>query len=322
MTYGFAGHIGLAIESTFGTAVAPTDYFEAMSEDVSTTLDRFETRNIINGYYAPDDAAGVFHNAGSIGFAAFPDALGYFLRGVCGAGSSGTTGATSGTLFTTNFFPRQSDASSTNPMPPYTFEIFRDVTSVHQYAGGQVAGLSMSISPNGPLMVQANVMAQSVTHVTNDGSVTYPTTPTAPFTFDTASLSIGGVAEALVETFTINIDNQLEGIPALNNSTNIARFRRTGPPIVRVSGTVDFLNINKYLDFLNQTENVFTLNFTKTSSFALVFSMPRVVYTAFPLGTSGRGRNTVGFEGIARYSSGSGHSFVGCMTCLTSYAAF
>jgi hypothetical protein len=315
MTYGFAGHIGLARETTWGTAVAATDYIEAYSEDISTTIDRFATRNIFSGYYEPDDSPGVHHHEGSISAPGFPHALGYFLTGVCGQSSTATV---SGSFYTATFEPRQSDVSSTNPLNPFTFEVFRDVTSAQQYDGAQISALSMSIAPNQDLRMSASIMAKATRNIAAT-TASYPTAPTQPFIFTTASLSIGGVAEALVENLTINIDNQLEGVPALNNDDDISRIRRTGAPTVGVSGTVDFLNINKYQDFVNQTEVAMVLDFTVANSYFLTLDMPRVVYTAFPLGMSGAERLTVSFEGKARYSVTSATAIRATLTSQNSF---
>ena len=54
---GHLGFLGLAKESSWGTAVAATYYVELLSENISTGIDRFPTRNIFGGFYDPDDYA-------------------------------------------------------------------------------------------------------------------------------------------------------------------------------------------------------------------------------------------------------------------------
>ncbi len=314
MTYGFAGYIGIAREATYGSPIAPTDFIEAMSEDFSMVVERFETRNIINGFYEPDDKDGVQRHEGTLVFAGFPHAIGWLMYGAFGQ----TSVTAVGSGFTTIFNVLQSDVSSTNPLPALAFDIFRDVTTAQRYGGGQVTGLSFSIAPNQDLRVSASILAKNITQVATV-AVTYPTSPVDPFTFDQASLSIGGVANALVETFNIEISNNLEGIPALDNTATISRVRRSGPPTVRVSGTVDFLNIDEFEKFRVQTEQAFFLNFFMAESFSLLFHMPRVVYTSFPLGMPGRERLSVSFEGKARYDTTSGYALSANMTSINSY---
>jgi len=298
MGHSFMGHIGLAKETDWGTAVGATDYIEALDESLTLALDRFETRNIYGGNYEPDDMAGVQRIEGSISAAAHPIGVGYFLKGVFG--QSSITEVLSGTLWTNEFATQQSDTSSQHPLPAYTFEIFRDVTSSQQYDGAQFTSLEFSAAPNQDLRMTANLMckgSQSIAKTTPS----FPGSPANPFAFDTASISIGGTAVDLVEALTINIDNQLEGIPALNNSTEIARVKRTGSVLIRISGTMEFQDLTETDNFVNQTEQAFVATFFRANSFQLAFDLPRVVYTAYPLGQSGRARNTVAFEGMARY---------------------
>ena len=97
----------------------------------------------------------------------------------------------------------------------------------------------------------------------------------------------------------------MEGIPALNNSSNIARIRATNPQIIRVSGTLDFIDVAEEQDFINQTERVLRLSLFKSQSFHMLIDVPRFIYTAFPTGMPGRGRQTVAFDGMARYLASS-----------------
>jgi hypothetical protein len=101
------------------------------------------------------------------------------------------------------------------------------------------------------------------------------------------------------------IDNQLEGIAVLNNSNEIIKIRRKGPQLVRLSGNIGFDNLTEFNNFINQTEQRIFVNFFKASSFNLLIDMPRVVYTAFPLGIGGRERLMASFEGTARFHTGS-----------------
>ena len=39
--YGMQGHIGIAEESVWGTAIAATDYFKALNESLETDIERF-----------------------------------------------------------------------------------------------------------------------------------------------------------------------------------------------------------------------------------------------------------------------------------------
>lgn len=300
--YGFAGHVGFAKESSGGTAVAATNYVEALSESLAANIDRFDTVNITGRFAEPDDSAGIVRVSGDIVAPFHPEEMGFFLLGVTGVQSN--TVVLSGGLHTHNFTMATADWDTSYPQIPLTFEIFRDVTSSQQYNGCNVSAVQLALAPNQDLRMTASIIGTGHAELAKT-TPTFTNSPAEGFTFDTASISIGGAASAIVEAMTINIDNQLEGVPVLNNSTSIAKIRRSGPQMVRLSGSLSFEDITEYENFRNQTEQAFLLNVTKANSFSMLIDMPRVVYTAFPLGMSGRERQVIGFEGIARYHTGS-----------------
>ena len=306
MPYGMRGFIGFAKESTYGTAAfAPgscTNFLEGMSESVAVTIDRFESRNITGNIYEPDDNAGIRRIEGELAFAAHPVPLGAFLNSAFGTVVTSLIG---GSLYRHTFTGATADASSVAPVPSYTLELNRDVTSSQLITGALVNELSMQFTPNQDVRVTANILGRVSSGSSAPSTATMPSSPTAPFTFDTASVSVGGVAVDIVEGLTISVNNNLEGIPTLNASTYIARARRTDFRQVRVSGTMELANISDYDRFLQQTEVAVSVHVTKASSFALTLDLPRVVYTAFPMGMPGKERLTVAFEGMARYHTGS-----------------
>lgn len=296
--YGIAGAFGFAKEAVWGTAVAATDYAELMSENLVTGIDRFETRNIVGGYYEPTDYAGIRRNGGGTILAGHPVSIGHLLRAAFNNASATTV--LSGFLYTMNYTSTKSEFADGVPRQPYTLEMYRDVTSSHQYAGAILNRLTMSLAPNQDLRLTADWLAKSRLLIART-TPTFPASSQYPFTFDAASISIAGAATARIEALTIAIDNQLDGIAALNNSNEIARVRVTGPQMIRISGTLDFTDVAEEQDFINQTERSIAVNIFRGQSFNILMNAPLFVYTAFPLGMSGRGRQTIQFDGRARY---------------------
>ncbi len=299
---GFLGFLGIAKETTWGTPVAASDYVELMSENLSTTIDRFPTRNIFGGFYEPDDYAGARRTAGSVVHAAHPVSLGHLFKAVFNNSSASTV--LSGFLWTMNYTSTKSEFADGVPRQPYTLEINRNVTSSHRYSGAICNKLTLALAPNQDLRVTAEWLAQSRTLLAAT-TPTYPASSVDPFTFDTCSVSVGGAGNARFEAFTLVVDNGLEGILSLNNTNQIASIRYRDVQMIRIRGTLDFPDVTEEQDFINQTERAMTLSLTRAQSFQLVMSIPRFVYTAFPMGMSGRGRLTVGFQGNARYQASS-----------------
>ena len=307
MSYGFASHLGIAAEATWGTPLAADDYFEAFSESMALDIERFETRNITGRFSEPDDAAGLERSQGEIVLMGHPVSMGYFLKGAFG---QSTVTSIAAELQQSEFTPRQSDISSLNPMPPWTLEIFRAGTLVDtafQYAGVNFASIQLAAAPNQDLRVTANAIAKNLLPLEKTVP-TFPTSPIQPFLWDTASVSLDGVGRVDFEALAITLNNNMEGIPALNGTQEIAKIRRTGPPTVEITGTTDFTDREDFDRFRAQSEFQLAVNFTQSESFSLLIECPRVVFTGYPVQIPGRERITVDFTAKGRFNVGSNHA--------------
>lgn len=313
MAIGAMGFLALGKESTWGTAVVVTDYAELLSESLALTIDRFEIKNIAALYTEADDMAGIRRIAGDVSMPVFPEVLLPVLTGIFGVASV----SAAGTMYANKFTTPIADYASGLPTMPFTFEVYRDTTSSFLFSGAVMNSLQFEVAPNQELRATINCIAKSVA-VSSKTSPTFVSSPVEPFAFDTCSISIGGTGTALVEALTININNQLEGIPALNATTAVAKIRRTGPQMVTISGTMDFSNLTEFNNFINQTEQAISVHFTRNNSFQMTVDLPRVVYTAFPVSMGGKERMTVSFEGKGRYQTASKTAISVILTTTTS----
>ena len=316
MGQGFNGYIGIGQESTFGSGATITDYVEALSESLSAEFDRYDLKNIIGTLAPPDDEAGVLRVGGDVSFPVNPANVGRFLQGFFF--SNQVTTVLSGFLFTNRFTSTSSTHNATSILPSYEVEVFRDVTSAQRYTGCVMNTFQLNVQPNNALAMTVGMIGRD-TALKAKSTPTFPGSPAKPFTFDTASLSLGGSATTLIETLNIEGNNNLHGIPALNLSKRIAKVRRAGHQEINISGVIDFEDTTEYLKFLNQTEQSMKLSVTKADSFQMVVDLPRVVYTAFPMGISGRDRLLVNFAGKAFYHSGSGTAIEVALTTTNTY---
>lgn len=319
MAYGFSGYIGLKRETTWGSAQAANTFVEALNEDVHLEIERFPYKNIVGTMAEPDEIGGVNRVTGSISFPVHPFNVGFFLM------SAFNTVTTSVVAVAALYYHKftspttsNSEFSSTSPSVPYTLEIFRDVTTATQYAGCLVSALSFNFAPNQEVRATAQIVGRSTRYAAAQ-TPTFPGSPGKPFTFDTVSLSLGGSANTKIENLNISIENQYEGIPALDMSSVISKIRRTGPQMVNITGTLDFSSHTEYDDFINQSETNITVSATKANSFQLQIACPRIAYTAFPLGMPGKDRLTVDFTAKAYYHSSSGTAISVAVTTTQSY---
>jgi hypothetical protein len=299
---GMLGFIGLGKETTWGTGVSATDYFEIMSENIGASIARYPTRNAYGGFHEPDDMAGAVMVAGDMSVAAFPVPLGVLLKAIMNTSSIGVVA--SGVLWKTNFITTKSEFADGVPSQPYTIEVHRDTGSSFRYAGGQANQLQMTLAPNQDLRCTVGWLAKQPSIIARS-TPTFVSSPD-PFAWDTASVSVGGSATSRLEAFNLSVRNNINPHLALANSVYAARMRRGDAQLVRFGGTYDFQDQAEYDDFIAQTERAFVLNLTRANSMVLNITMPRVVYETFPPAIGGRDRLTVGFTGIAKYHAGSG----------------
>ena len=312
---GVLGFVGYAKESSGGIAVASTDYIEAFSENFQLNFDRYIKSNIRGSIIAADDIGGIKRIAGDVTITGDPEQLGHWLYAATGVQSN--TEILSGTLNLHEFTISETDWDEYFALPPYTFEINRDVSSSQQFAGCNVSGLQFNIVPNNVLQVTASIIGKTETDIAKT-TPTFTTSPVTPFAFDTCSVSWGGAAHDLIESLTISQQGNLEGIASLRASKLIRAIRRGGPTNVNINGAMSFENLTDYTAFKNETERALTVHLTRANSFSLTIELPKTVITAYPVGAAGAERILVDFEGQGRYSQSDGYSIKYSLTNTTS----
>ena len=300
---GMMGHVGFAKESSGGVAVAAATYVEALSEGFTRTQEYLDVTNIGGRLSRPDTYRGATMITGAVSMAVDPVTIGAFLQACFGPATR--TVVLSGSLWTHAFKPpTDSSWDSRFAAQPYTFEIFRDVGSSQQYAGCNLNQLTISGAFNQALQAETQWLGISETDIAKT-SPTFVSDPVDPLGFDTASISIGGAASAIVESFSIGWNNNLEAVGTMRNSREAYKIRRTDFIVPTLNMTIGFEDITDYLRFKNGTEVAVVANFFRAGSFSMAIDLPRVLYTAHLTGIGGRGRQTVEITGEVRYHVGS-----------------
>lgn len=291
MAQGELGHVGIGRQTAFGTAVSVTDYAAIDSETLSARIDRVMAGLIAGRFGEPTKTKGLTRVEGEITTKVHPVEIGHFLHGALNTVSGSVV--LSGFLWSLRFSPTQSDFSTISPLTPYTLEVFRDVTSAFRYHSALFGRLEIGVQAGQAAMARIGMVAQAEGIVAK----TTPSFHTAdPFAFDAHSISIAGSGIDIFEEFSVAIDQQLEGIPTLNNTSTISRVRRRGHQQVRVSGMIDLARLAEYGDFVNQTQQLMRMSFFRAPSHALVITVPRLVWTSFPANL-GTGRISARLEG-------------------------
>ena len=306
---GMLGYIGFARESSGGVPLAPSsgNYFQAISESLTENYNFFEPVNIFGSIAEPDDQRGTIGVEGEIVAPFHPVWGAHFLGMALGRATSVTS---INANLQTHIFrpPATSQWDSRFALQPYTIEIGRDAGSAQQYTGCLARTISFETAPNQELRATLGIIGIGGTNKAAT-TPTYPGSPVEMFAFDQASLSLNGVANANIESFSFTIDNNLEPVYTLRDNAYAWKIRRNNSVMANFSLSMEFDSITELQRFRDQTEFPLRIAFTRAASFMVVFNIPRAVYRAFPLGTSGRGRNVIQVDGKARYHAGSATSF-------------
>jgi hypothetical protein len=198
--------VGVADESTYATGVAPTDFFEVVSEDVSGTYERIESEAIRGPVLRADRFAPNPKGAsGSFEFEVLDKGLEFWLPHMLGAVDDttvpGTHTATLGELNGRSLsYQAARYASGDDSLVPFS------------YHGGKVTEWSLSAEVDA--IVKANVSLDFATEVIDGTGADALATPTYPadaqlLTFIGGSVTVGGSAFA-VSSVTVSGSNGLK----------------------------------------------------------------------------------------------------------------
>lgn len=143
-------YIGIAKESTKGTAVAPTDFIPVMADSlkpadiIDPLFDKGLRGSLVENYnYIPGRTRSTFDFGGAV----FPDTIGYSIAGVMG--SVATTGASAPFTHTVSLKNSQATGADAQPIS-YTLTDFY-AAECRKYAGIQFHDFSLKFNADGML---------------------------------------------------------------------------------------------------------------------------------------------------------------------------
>jgi hypothetical protein len=310
MGYGIGGYLTLEKQTTFGSPVASSPvYIPFVSESLTENKNLLTIENLRNVYDSPNDVEGVNNVTGDIVFQPHPIYLGHFLRGVLTSGTVTSTLVTSS--YRHEFLPTQSEFAENCTLPPYTVTVYKNVGSAYTIADAQIHTLAIEMVAGEIVNCTATLHGRAYT---KSGKNTPSYIAADPFTWNQISLQVGGSASDTFESATVTIENPIEGVMALNGSTNEARLLRNDFRSVRIEGDQSFENQAQEAKFRDQSLQAFKLTVTGATVGTaadinqLVLDMPDVRYTTFAYPISGPGRITAAYEGKAQYDTTSSYS--------------
>lgn len=278
------GHIGIALETTHGTYIAPTKYAPVYSENLQETRTDSYRVPLLGRAVASGKTPGRHHVEGDITMEALPEVMAYFLVA-----------------------SRWGNNVTKSAGPPYTYEAINDKV-VHlkgnrrsltivadragvgfAYVGCQVVQTSITFGDGGVPMITYSIIGRQQTESYTPGVPTYPTE--LPFSVSEVDISIAGVSprgdiDAESTEFTLN-DN---GEPKFNlTGEDRADYVRFGEFIGEASYEIDFENKADYAIWVARTAQEIILTCNKSASQQFNLEFHGAMYDTFEVGLTSIG---------------------------------
>jgi hypothetical protein len=208
--------IGIAKETTKGTAVAPTDYVLVMSDSVKPAdvidplYDKGLRGALVDSYnYIPGRTRSTFDFSSS----AFPDGIGYALTGLLGA--CATVGASAPFTHTISLKNSLTAAADAQPLS-YTITDFY-AAAVRAYPGLQFTDFSLKFNADGLLEYDAKTTG----FISASASTPTPTFSTIlPTPVWAGTVSIGGTAVSNAVSGNIDMKRAVTPVYGISNTQN------------------------------------------------------------------------------------------------------
>lgn len=324
MPYGQLSHVGIGKETTWGTAVAASDYIKFASEGLTEEIEQVLSEAQRGIFEEGESFEGLHSISGDVSFDVYPNVLGHLLRAAFGAPvTTQPDAAGNPTVYQHVFTPVQSNFSNVCALPPYTFEVNRDLEQAFQYAGAVVNDLTFSFGTDNKIMQgTAAIIAKTLALITK-------TTPsfesTNPFLWNQATITLAGTTNADIQTLQFGVNNSLEGRATLNTTKEISRILRNGRRSFPVSFTFDLKDMTEFNRFRNQEEIAAKIELTGgvisgSENYKLTVDLPKLRYTAFPINVGGAESITAQVEGTAKYDNATANAMK--ITLVNSVASY
>lgn len=301
MPFGVLAHIGLGKETTYGTAVAATEYIRFASEGLSEEIEQVVSDNIIGVVDEGASVEGAHTISGDISFDVYPNNIGHLLRAALGAPVTTSVGTG---VYQHVFTPTQNNFSNVCALPPYTFEVNRDLAQAFQYSGGVVDSLTFSFGTDNKIMkASASIIAKALAMIAK----TTPSFDTAdPFLWNQAVVTLNGVQNTNLSTLEFGVANSLEGRATLDGTKVISRVLRNGARTFPIKFSLELQDMAEYNLFVAQNGVPLKIELTGgvisgANNYKITIDVPKFRFGSFPINVDGTGAITVSAEGTGKY---------------------
>lgn len=292
MAYGIGGggFVGIAVEVTPGTYVAPTVFIPILSESLTRPQATVWRRPIRQNVDVLGGVPGNVHVTGDITMEAFSDKSVYFhLASRAGVVKTGTVSP-----WTYTFTPTAA-AVATKTL---SITVVRS-GEVFGYTGCVVAGFNYTVE-EGQLKATYNIIGS------DEASQSLPSPAwtggqTQPFGAGEYTIEIPTATQVFdADTFTFTVNDNAEPQFRLKNTGRGAQFMKFGERAVTLTTERDFLTRTEYDAFKILTSQAIKILAAKSANESIQIEMPAAIKDSYELGLSGQGdliRASINYQG-------------------------
>jgi len=306
MSYGQKSNIGICFQDSYGTSQTDSMHWLPHTEDsLSLKKEQVKSQAMRGIFDEGDSYEGKNMADGDLGVEVQAIPFGAMLKAIFGQATLQTSGA----IYRHVYKPATADFDELSSAPPVTAHQYLDTGSAQIYSDLNANTLELGMSNGELLTAKLGFVGGSFAQLAPIAAA-YPIGK--HFTYDVASLSIGGGAKAEIQDLTFSVDESREAGHTFNNSLFPSRVKRQGQRVVTVAGTIKFDNQDEYQQYLSQSERELMLHFEGGVEIqsgyneAITITVPGFRYTDFPPNAGGPGEIEVGFSSDAKYHVGSG----------------
>jgi len=304
MSYGMKTNVGISFQNSYGTALANSIYWVPfLSEGFAISKEPIVSEGMTGVFDEGATYEGSNAVEGTLEVEAHPIVLGAMLKALMGP----PTTVTSGAYYTHTFKPRTADFDDFAAGIPVTIsKALGDTGSAHRYYDMVASKMSLSVANGELLKASMDFMGGKYSQIVAPAA-SYPAGKS--FTWDVASVSIAGAANADISEFNMDMDESLENKYTLNATKTPSRTKRSGRRTLSVGGTLIFDTQSEYQKFLDQSERNLTVNMVGLANVQsgynelLTITVPLFRYVEFKPVAGGAELLEVGFSGKGVYST-------------------
>jgi hypothetical protein len=318
---GYRATVGLAPETTYGTAVAPTEFLEIKGSTLSFKQAKQVLGDLISGGAYRSKIVSLNKSVGGdISLPVNPDSgLGWILKSFCNA--SPTSAVLSGSAYGHTFLG--SGASDVISKGSLTIQQVID-DYAQDYTGCVTSAIKLSVSAGGLLEMSASFVGKDMAIQGSPTSASFSTQ--LPITYGTVAITKGGSA-ITVKSAEVTLENGVSGGGDELGSFNIRKVERG---VYTVKGTLElyFEDNTYYTDFINNNNFALVISadngtaIASTYKYALNLTLGKCYIVDNPIPEiSGKGAfvQRVAFEAVYKDSTDQDFKFV-LQNSKTSYA--